>query len=88
MLLALLTLGFLAAWGYFSSLGLGCDSEERSVYKEFAQFGDRRIEPQANEGMGTCFARYETRKNRREIQDYYARNLEANDWKSNHEAVF
>ncbi|CAN5662812.1 hypothetical protein BH24ACT22_BH24ACT22_06690 [soil metagenome] len=80
-LISFLSLGFLVSWVYFSGLGLGCDSEEQDVYGEFPQFGDRRIEPQANEETGDCSARYESRKNRRDIQDYYARNLEANGWK-------
>lgn len=66
---------------YFSALGLGCDSEEQSVYGEFPQFGDRRIEPRSNLEAGNCSARYETRKDRREIQDYYVRQLVANGWK-------
>lgn len=79
-LISLLALGLLASWIYFSDLGLGCDSEEQSVYKEFPQFGDRRIEPRTNEGLGTCSARYETRKSKQEIQDYYSQRLEANGW--------
>ncbi|MGF1473434.1 MAG: hypothetical protein ACFB50_17065 [Rubrobacteraceae bacterium] len=79
-LLTLLVIGLLGSWGYFSTLGLGCDRGERRVYREFPQFGDRGIEPQANEETGACSARYETRQNRREIQSYYVRKLQANGW--------
>lgn len=79
-LFSLLAAGLFVSWWYFTNLGLGCDSGERAVYEEFPQFEDRRIEPQTNQGFGTCWARYETRQSRQEVQDYYARKLKANGW--------
>lgn len=78
VLLALLALGALAAWGVTSVLG--CGPGDREVFAQFPQYEGREPELRSNLEAGTCQARFVTDAPKEDILAYYEQRLREHGW--------
>ena len=58
-----------------------CSGDDRAVFEEFAQFGDRRFEPEGNPQLDSCAAYYDVAAPSEEVLAYYHERLRERDWR-------
>jgi hypothetical protein len=59
--------------------GGGCSEGEMRVFREFPQYGGRRLEPEYSGGAG-CFVAFTTEDSPERVLTYYRRQLTARGW--------
>jgi hypothetical protein len=79
---ALVVLPFVATFAFYAvdSVAGGCSEGERRVFREFPQYGGRRLEPDYSAGNG-CFIAFTTEDQPERVGTYYKEQLTARGWK-------
>ncbi len=66
--------------GLITSVGGGCSENEVRVFREFPQYGGRRLEPEYSSSQG-CFVTFTTEAPPERVLRYYRQQLTARGWK-------
>lgn len=66
--------------GLITSVGGGCSDNEVRVFREFPQYGGRRLEPEYSGSQG-CFVTFTTEAPPERVLRYYRQQLTARGWK-------
>ena len=79
---AFVVLPFLATFAFYAidSVAGGCSEGEMRVFREFPQYGGRRLEPEYSGGAG-CYVAFATEDAPERLLTYYREQLTARDWK-------
>jgi hypothetical protein len=75
-------LPFAATFAFYAidSVAGGCSEGEMRVFREFPQYGGRRLEPDYRAGNG-CFVAFTTEDQPERVRTYYKEQLTARGWK-------
>ena len=79
---ALLVLPFAATFAFYAvdSAAGGCSEGEMRVFREFPQYGGRRLEPDYRAENG-CFVAFTTEDPPERVRTYYGQQLTTRGWK-------
>jgi hypothetical protein len=79
---ALVVLPFVATFAFYAidSVAGGCSEGEMRVFREFPQYGGRRLEPDYRAENG-CFVAFTTEDQSERVRTYYKEQLTARGWK-------
>jgi hypothetical protein len=78
---ALAVLPFVATFAFYAtdSMAGGCSEGEMRVFREFPQYGGRRLEPDYRAENG-CFVAFTTEDQPQSVRTYYKEQLTARGW--------
>jgi hypothetical protein len=78
---AFVVLPFVATFAFYAidSVAGGCSEGEMRVFREFPQYGGRRLEPDYRAENG-CFVAFTTEDQRQSVRTYYKEQLTARGW--------
>ena len=78
---AVVVLTFVATYAFyaFDSVAGGCSEGEMRVFREFPQYGGRRLEPDYRAENG-CFVAFTTEDQPERVRTYYKEQLTARGW--------
>ena len=79
---AFVVLPFVATFAFYAidSVAGGCSEGEMRVFREFPQYGGRRLEPDYRAENG-CFVAFTTEDQPERVRTYYKEQLTARGWK-------
>lgn len=78
---ALVVLPFVATFAFYAvdSVRGGCSEGEKRVFREFPQYGGKRLEPEYNSGNG-CYVALTTEDPPERVRAYYREQLTNRGW--------